>query len=331
MNGALRITARARSGAIAKIEIHSPRVDPSAVFVGRTPEEAVALAGRLFSLCPTAHSVAARAATGLPPQDNETLALLCERLAEMLRASLLDWPGAAPSPEEIAALRDTMALLRRLPNASSDADAAALRDALARLGLGVKNGFFARQMAEAMADEYAMGLRPRRIDPLTAGDDRRVVAALWADPAFSRAPRLPELRAETGAVVRREIASAALAARLAARDADMTGTGAMLQWLLKGGPALDDLVARGDGCAAVESARGRLHHACRLDDTGRIADYRIVAPTEWNFHPDGPFVRLLLGAKIGAGALAKRRVERLAFAFDPCVKAEAEILEAADA
>jgi coenzyme F420-reducing hydrogenase alpha subunit len=87
----------------------------------------------------------------------------------------------------------------------------------------------------------------------------------------------------------------------------------------------------GFGYGAVESARGRLYHACQLDGLGRIADYRIVAPTEWNFHPDGPFVRALLGAQIGGGDAAKRRAERLAFVYDPCIKAEAEILETADA
>jgi coenzyme F420-reducing hydrogenase alpha subunit len=127
------------------------------------------------------------------------------------------------------------------------------------------------------------------------------------------------------------MSSAALAARLAARHGDMTGTGAVIQWMLKGGPPLDQLVARGNGFGAVESARGRLYHACRLDGDGRIADYRIVAPTEWNFHPDGPFARLVAGARIGRGEVAKRRVERLAFVFDPCIKAEAEILEFAHA
>ena len=74
------------------------------------------------------------------------------------------------------------------------------------------------------------------------------------------------------------------------------------------------------------SARGRLYHRVKLDGGGKIVNYAIVAPTEWNFHPDGPFVRLLLGARIGAGAAAaRRRVEQLAFVFDPCIGVGAEI------
>ncbi|MBB4197164.1 hypothetical protein CCR94_14100 [Rhodoblastus sphagnicola] len=331
MSGALRILARTRDGIVAEVEIASPRVDPSAVFIGRTPEEAAALAGRLFSLCPMAQSTATRAATGLPPQDNETLALLCERLAEMLRASLLDWPGATPAPEDIAALREILPLLRRLPDEASTAAAEALRAALSRLGLGVEQGVFAREKAEAQADESAMNLRARRADFLTPDDDLAVIEALWAHKTFSRAPALLGRRVETGLAARRNLAQGALAARIAAREAEMIETAAAIEILLQGGSAPKDLVARGFGFAAVESARGRLYHACRLDACRRISDYRIVAPTEWNFHPDGPFARLAVGANIGAGAQAKRRVERLAFVFDPCIKAEAEITELAHA
>jgi len=325
MSGALRIFARVRDGKVAEVKMSSPRVDPSAVFVGRTPEEAATLAGRLFSLCPMAQAIAARAAAGLPAQANETLALLAERLAEMLRASLLDWPGAAAAPETLAVLREILPLLRRIGAEGSGDDAAPLRQALARLGLGARDGFCARRMAEALADECAMKLRPRKTDCLTAADDLLVVAAAWADKGFSRAPTLPGRRAETGVAARRHV-HGGLAARLAAREAEMIETAATIDALLQGGSAAEQ-VTRGDGFAAVDSARGKLHHACRLGADGRIADYRIVAPTEWNFHPDGPFAHMLIGAGIGEGADAKRRVERLAFVFDPCIKAEAEILD----
>jgi hypothetical protein len=249
----------------------------------------------------------------------------------MLRASLLDWPDANPAPHEVAALREVLALLRRIPDKSSAGDAEALLDALARLGLGAINGFCARLMAQAIEDECAMSLRPRRIDALTERDDPAVIAALWADKTFSRAPALLERRVETGVVVRQGVTQGALAARLAARETEMNDTAKAIASLLEGGPAPETPVVRGAGFSAVDSARGRLHHACRLNGDGRIADYRIVAPTEWNFHPDGPFARLLIGARIGEGLEAKRRIERLAFAFDPCIKAEAEFLGATHA
>ena len=94
----------------------------------------------------------------------------------------------------------------------------------------------------------------------------------------------------------------------------MAATLDAIRVLLAGSAAPSGLVAArnigpGEGFAAVNSARGRLYHRLKLDGGGRIVDYAIVAPTEWNFHPDGPFVRLLLGARIGrrrGGAAAGR-------------------------
>jgi hypothetical protein len=263
----------------------------------------------LFSLCPVAQSIGARAATGLPSENNETLALLCERLGEMLRASLLDWPGEAAPGEEISALREALPLLRQIAKIPSPDHAAALHALFARLGLGAAEGLFARQTAEAVNDDAMLNLPARQADTLASEDDAAVVEAMCA----------------------RRGATGGLASRLAARECEMIETGVAIQLMLKGGPAPEGLVARGAGFAAVESARGRLYHACRLDGSGRIADYRMVAPTEWNFHARGPFARTLTGAEIGCGEAAKRRVERLAFVFDPCIRAEAEVLEPADA
>ncbi len=169
-------------------------------------------------------------------------------------------------------------------------------------------------------------------DYLGAADDPAVFEAMMRDAGFSRAPALPGRCAETGAAARARCPDGGLAARLGARRADMAATLDGIGRLLGGGDAPDDWLAAssdqpGQGFAAIDSARGRLYHALRLDGSGRIADYCIVAPTEWNFHPDGPFVRALRGAKIGAGAAAVRRIERLAFVFDPCVRATADIVD----
>ncbi|NUB16142.1 hydrogenase, partial [Azospirillum brasilense] len=73
---------------------------------------------------------------------------------------------------------------------------------------------------------------------------------------------------------------------------------------------------RGAGNGVVETARGRLAHWLRLED-GRIADYRIAAPTEWNFAADGPLAQGLADASAD-GALAERTA-LLVGALDPCV------------
>ncbi len=58
-SASLLLRARLRDGRVADVEIVSPRVDPSPIFVGLSPAEAATLAGRLFSLCPAAQSLAA--------------------------------------------------------------------------------------------------------------------------------------------------------------------------------------------------------------------------------------------------------------------------------
>ena len=50
--------------------------------------------------------------------------------------------------------------------------------------------------------------------------------------------------------------------------------------------------------------------------TGGTWDYRIVAPTEWTFHPDGAFPRGLVGAP---GHELAQRVQLHVAALDPCV------------
>ena len=81
-----------------------------------------------------------------------------------------------------------------------------------------------------------------------------------------------------------------------------------------------------EGFAAAETARGRLYHWTRLSADGRIEDHQIVAPTEWNFHPTGPFIEALLGATMEPDR-ADRRIAQLAGLFDPCVPFRVEVRE----
>lgn len=101
-----------------------------------------------------------------------------------------------------------------------------------------------------------------------------------------------------------------------------------------GDNAIDPLVqawSLGDntGAAAVETARGLLLHVVRLEsghNEGKIADYRIVAPTEWNFHPAGPLFQALSGLAAGADLAARARL--VAQSLDPCVAYGIEVIEA---
>lgn len=84
--------------------------------------------------------------------------------------------------------------------------------------------------------------------------------------------------------------------------------------------------APGSGEATVETARGPLVHRLVLEGD-RIADYRIVAPTDLRFAPGGEAaasLAQLCGMSIQA---AEREVKLLALALDPCVPWECSVIE----
>lgn len=88
----------------------------------------------------------------------------------------------------------------------------------------------------------------------------------------------------------------------AAGAAPMLSTGAL--WL-----------ADGQALAWCEMARGLLFHWVQLDAAGGVLDYRVLAPTEWNFHPQGALARAVEALASNDQATAAM----LAAAFDPCV------------
>ena len=74
-------------------------------------------------------------------------------------------------------------------------------------------------------------------------------------------------------------------------------------------------LAEGQALAWCEMARGLLLHWVQLDAQGAVLDYRVLAPTEWNFHPEGALARAVSALPPGATVVA----QTLAAAFDPCV------------
>jgi coenzyme F420-reducing hydrogenase alpha subunit len=71
----------------------------------------------------------------------------------------------------------------------------------------------------------------------------------------------------------------------------------------------------GTGLGLVEAARGLLAHRVHIVD-GSIQSYRILAPTEWNFHPNGALCR---GLKNGCDPHPARLAQFMVVALDPCV------------
>jgi hypothetical protein len=159
---------------------------------------------------------------------------------------------------------------------------------------------------------------------------RRLARHLRDDPGFALAPLWRGHCAETGPWTRLSdpLARAGAGARagtnawlrLGARIADMAQgvlAAPSRPWLVHGALSL----APGEGIAWSEMARGLLVHWVQLDESGptadaRVAACRVLAPTEWNFHPHGAVAQSL--ALMSPG-VRPARVRLLAAAFDPCV------------
>ncbi len=157
----------------------------------------------------------------------------------------------------------------------------------------------------AAADGYGFCARPD-LDGVV--HETGALARLWWHPL------IVELRAGYGN---------GLLVRWVARWVEMDGLLAELraQFALLGedpGVSMEQSSA-GAGLSYVESARGRLCHRVAVI-AGRVTDYKILAPTEWNFHPQGALACGLLDARVDDAAVSVHRaVALLATALDPCV------------
>lgn len=165
----------------------------------------------------------------------------------------------------------------------------------------------------------------------------RVLPELESDENFAVLPQWRGAPAETGALARMVAhplisvltggEGGSVFVRLLARLLEAAELAAHLG-SEHGQPWVESAAIRpGVGAAWVQTARGMLIHWLRLDGD-RIADYRIVAPTEWNFHPDGAYTRGLTGQAAVSEQEARDAAELLLLALDPCVAYEVELKHA---
>ncbi len=329
--------------------------------------EAVVLAGRLFALCGRAQSTAAACATEASEGVTETEAsahardrvIAAEMAHEHFWHFLMEQPRQAGLAPRVTAMGRARVALQPILDGAAQAGAGAASGVAAEeiyarapgdwLALGDWEAFaawtreaatpVAARLGEILADDGALGASPVALmPPVDANALRSGLAGPMArDKGFALAPHWDGEPRETGAAARRSghrlVAEAlrrfgrGVAARFVARLVELAEVLAELERATAsrrhGAIAADD----GDGIAWVETARGLLLHRARIEE-GRVADYAIVAPTEWNFHPRGAFAA---GAKAIAArdeAELARRVRLVAASLDPCVAWRAEVAHA---
>ncbi|MEO5343295.1 MAG: nickel-dependent hydrogenase large subunit [Gammaproteobacteria bacterium SHHR-1] len=198
---------------------------------------------------------------------------------------------------------------------------------------------FCRQiMQQGLAQMGAVSVMP--LPPL---DPARLSALLQAEGAaeFVAAPLWQGQVRETGALQRqqaqpllqpvRQAHGTGLLCRQLARLCELVQglerMGELVNNLAPARPGGQALRPSGQGLAQVEAARGRLVHWLDLRQ-GRIADYRILAPTEWNFHPRGVLAQGLM--TLPANRKLPQLAQLLVDAIDPCVEARLSVQKTDD-
>uniref|UniRef100_Q07S92 Coenzyme F420-reducing hydrogenase alpha subunit-like protein n=1 Tax=Rhodopseudomonas palustris (strain BisA53) TaxID=316055 RepID=Q07S92_RHOP5 len=361
----IELTLALHEGRVASVGISARRpLGIGRLAEGRDGDAVAALVPQLFALCAQAQGAAIFTALAAARGDviapdraaAQTGAVLAERLVELLRGTITSLAG--PSlPCFVPALRQVIDASRRFDGVALPAvDAvAAIEAGLEALGLsaGCFDDDESYQRWLALSSPLAELHRPLvvddsefgavALDPLAADDDALIGTALQrSGPHFASLPDLDGRLPETGALARNAdhplIAALGngLGARLLARLIEIRATPALLRALLRGeampiDPISSRQIAPGIGLAAVECARGRLHHLVALDRQGLVSQFAILAPTEWNFHPRGPLFRALQNLALRDDDADRARVARLVAAFDPCVAFSVTIAEAADA
>lgn len=351
--GTLSIELGVARGRVARVAASSTRpVTASRVLAGRGPADVLRLVPLLFPVCGTAQGVACaraiEAATGraVDPRVEAAREVAC--LAEAASSDLLQlalaWREAAQAAPDAEAAREgrsraseiASALLgtEGAPTDAAVAQAARAAEALAATLETLASGDAPLVTAVLAADRADFGARSR--DAAPSFDLSAVAARLAADPAFAARPDLAGAPLDATALA---VASGpgegrrqGLLGRLRARQTDARRHATELRAraaTLRAGPAESANVrhAEGPGAGAglAWTARGPLVHWVRVAGA-QIADVRVVAPTDWTFHPDGVVREALSGA--AARPTLARDAGWFVLALDPCVPWEVEVRDA---
>jgi hypothetical protein len=171
--------------------------------------------------------------------------------------------------------------------------------ALPAMTLGQLEGLLGGPHADRFLAAPCWGDRPAESSPLTRNSRHRVIAGLRERFGNGLLPRLAAQLVELSALQSPPRTEAASAERVP--------------------PAPARTLAPNAGLAQVEAARGRLIHRVALNGD-RIGSYRILAPTEWNFHPRGTVVAGLATLPAAETDTLRRLARLFVTAVDPCVE-----------
>ncbi len=327
------------------VDIHQQRPAIARALVGLPAHVALQRIPGLLPICGGAQAIAAAravaAAQGSPQQpeaDPDSSLWQEQALACGWRLSV-DWPDLLGETRQ-------MAVLKQLYQAQDDSQRAA---ALGQMLNGLDGVHSLGELLAWVQDSDCLAARVVRraseaaIDQATvlplpaldaAGLRLKAGAALAGEPfdpldpagsplevgplAMGRDPLVPELRGEMGSTVTSRLLAQVLDGRFIARAllqnrAEQQPASASGDWsLARAGNANS-----GMGCAVT--ARGPVFHQVRLaagEDaaTDTVADWRVLAPTDWHFGRRGPVVRELANL----ATPTREQVALVVASYDPC-------------
>ncbi|MBF0304043.1 MAG: hypothetical protein HQL41_00120 [Alphaproteobacteria bacterium] len=323
LEGGLTVRLRIVQGRIDAVTIANDRpLDAASALVGKPIADALRLVPLMFSLCGTAQLQAGlgacEAALGIRPSPAQLAArrllLLAETVGEHGVRILRDWPALLGEPiraEGIRALRGALSPLRKALYPDDDwaapgggrldpdagVIAACLTAVRAAARAAIADPSLPRVVKErGLADLCRSHPEPPETGPFARRRDHPLVAPLVARHGNGVLPRL--------------------VARLADLDECLAEMDRIVLNPDPGWPAPPH--GDGPGHATLEAARGALSHHVTLTD-GRIMAWRVEAPPEINFAPDGPLARGLIGPAGGDPVFLARLA---VLALDPCVGCE---------
>ncbi len=349
----IALSNRAAGGVAAQVRSSRPQL-AQRLLAGQAPQRVVGLVGMLFSLCGQAQrhaaALATRAASAQSTLNDATQGerlVITEMAVEHAWRLLLDWPtqrGHTAALEIIQQLRKKAGepqvfatLLEETLTAALGGEPleAWLEAVSAPDGLLAFEAWRQRRsspLAKLFAEldgERDWGAAAYPFLPAVGRLEMNTLSGIarqaLVEPEYCMQPQVAGAAVETGALARcqtepliaawQNVHGAGIGARMLARLLELarlpgrlkTGeTSVAVAWTLQGGV----------GAAAVDTSRGMLLHVVQLE-AGVVGQYRIIAPTEWNFRAGGPLESALSQLPAGVDLLGLARETVLS--MDPCV------------
>jgi len=366
VEGAITVSLSIDAGHVRHAEIRSTRLVNAATALARRPlAEVQHLVPLLFPVCGVAQGVACtraiEAALGRPADGRVELAREIACLAEAAVSHVwqlaMTWPEAAGTPTSIERVRDARHASAALHAAIfedkgtdalrgviAEADARGAAASLARSISALTDG--ESTLTRRVIDEWREGFgRGSAVTRAVAAFDLATVGArLATNPTFADRPEIggpidvsafarrrqsrpiADLEAEHGRGVLTRLAARILEARAVALRLN-----ALLDPLVGAMPgdanraARSTSPSRAEGLGLADTARGPLVYRVMVE-SDVVDDVRVVAPTDWTFHPRGALARGLEGAV--ATPTLERDAGWFVVALDPCVPWKIEVHDA---